>query len=537
MPDRETSRAKKRKTRHFRPVFRMSRATEPPQQPPSSILSALVDEVLLSIIDQIDSRENLINLACTCARFQSLVEPYLWRSLFVTRGDHAREVACALDSREQRPSHVRELSIRYRDEDREGIEELNHFIGLMDKLRHLTIESPCPNNSEWHNKHFDGSTRIDYTTLLEAAVYPRAGLPAILPALQSLTLHGHGPDDKKFTFGRCAVVFLHPTLQRIKISCTNFDAEITHASISSKKHSTPLQSLTLIECNVNVKFLDVVLSLPKALKELNIGEREHVFEDCRPSSDPTTQTSSPLFVESLERQAHSLERLSHNSGQNAYTAHAQSLETGHRTLCNLTSLDILELDYNNILLRYLKQNNYPPLLKTIKIIDGARAYGALDALQIVFLARDVLERGKAIVHDLPATTNLDVRFSMANYERLVGDEVLRREREFIYPLSSSLKSRNARLRIFVHKFPGVKTFIPPYMVGEKEPYEAEMYDSSDFWCISGTNWRWKDDDDYDIEGKCEACIADGLDCRYEDGSDICIDCSLGWPDCKPCFRT
>ena len=181
--------AKKRKIRHFRPVFKMNRPTETHLDAPQSGLLALVDEVLLAIIDQIDSKETLCNLASVCARFQGLTEPYIWRSLLVTKGSHARRVAASLDSRETRPSHVHELSIRYPDEHREGIEELEHFIGLMEKLRHLTIESPCPNNSEWtRNTYFDGSTRIDYRALLEAAVYPIAGAPPVLPMLQSREL-------------------------------------------------------------------------------------------------------------------------------------------------------------------------------------------------------------------------------------------------------------------------------------------------------------------------------------------------------------
>ena len=181
--------AKKRKIRHFRPVLKMHRPTESQVQAPQSGLLSLVDELLLAIIDQIDSKETLRNLASTCARFQGLTEPYIWRSLLVTKGSYAGRVAAALDSLESRPSYVHDLSICYPDEEREGIEELNHFIGQMEKLRHLKIESPCPNNSEWSRKtYFDGSTRIDYLALLEAAVYPFAGVQPPLQMLQSREL-------------------------------------------------------------------------------------------------------------------------------------------------------------------------------------------------------------------------------------------------------------------------------------------------------------------------------------------------------------
>lgn len=186
MPDTQPRQAKKRRTHHFRPILRQSRLPVMIADVPQTGLLALVDELLLSIIDQLDSREALCSLAACCRRLQGLTEPYIWRSLLVTNGDRARSIATALDHRETRSSYIQELSIRYPDCDRDGIQDLNHFMVLMDKLRHLTIESPCPNNSEWKNDmEFDGWTKIDYTALLEASVYPRKGIPHTLPMLQS----------------------------------------------------------------------------------------------------------------------------------------------------------------------------------------------------------------------------------------------------------------------------------------------------------------------------------------------------------------
>jgi hypothetical protein len=155
--------------------------------PANSGLLRLVDELLLNVIDHIDTHDALINLAATCTRFQGLVEPYIWRKLLVLKGAHARRVVEALDSQDERADYVQDLSIRYQDDHREGIEELNHYVGLMNKLRHLHIESPCPNNSEWQagTIYFDGYSRIDYTNLLASAVYPRFGGQMALPMLQS----------------------------------------------------------------------------------------------------------------------------------------------------------------------------------------------------------------------------------------------------------------------------------------------------------------------------------------------------------------
>lgn len=149
-------------------------------------LLRLVDELLLSILDNIPSRRDIRNFAGTCTRLQGLAEPYIWRSLLVLSGTHARDIATALDKRDQRVDFIQDLSIRYKDAERDGIEELNHWLTLMSKLRHFTLESPCPNNSEWvHQDLFDGWSKIDFWNLLASAAFPREGLPVALPMLQS----------------------------------------------------------------------------------------------------------------------------------------------------------------------------------------------------------------------------------------------------------------------------------------------------------------------------------------------------------------
>lgn len=188
MPDGSLARAKKRKTRHSGYVFRMSR-----QEPGSTQLAlaphgllSLVDELLLTIIDHIDSRQALCNLAVTCTRFQDLVEPYIWRELLVLTGNHARNIAAAFDKREARIDYVKSLAVRYKDGEREGIEELNHSMALMGNLKHLQVESPCPNNLEWRaGMYFDGYSRIDFMNLLAGAVWRRVDIPPTLPVLQT----------------------------------------------------------------------------------------------------------------------------------------------------------------------------------------------------------------------------------------------------------------------------------------------------------------------------------------------------------------
>jgi len=174
---------KKQKFRHFRPVHgpRMAPTKQTPLPCEGLSLQSLADELLLCIIDQIDSQEALCNLAATCSRFQGLVEPYCWRSIIVTKGSHASRIAFSLNNRVERIAFVEQLTVRYNETDEEGIENLQEFMRHMNKLRHLHIESPCPNNSDYRNgTAFESWTRIDYTALLES----HSSLPMLQTCMQ-----------------------------------------------------------------------------------------------------------------------------------------------------------------------------------------------------------------------------------------------------------------------------------------------------------------------------------------------------------------
>ena len=138
-------------------------------------------------------------------------------------------------------------------------------------------------------------------------------------------------------------MFKHPTLRHITLSCLNFDGDLQISE--SEKKTTSLQSLTLIECNVSVPFLDNVLSLPKALKELSIGERLHVFQECQPSMDPEKRTSSSRFLVALQKQAHSLQRLTHCGGHVGYLTSRDTDPEGAEKLRSLVELEYLELGF------------------------------------------------------------------------------------------------------------------------------------------------------------------------------------------------
>ncbi|KAF9697909.1 hypothetical protein EKO04_004017 [Ascochyta lentis] len=553
--------AKKRKTRLSGREFRMAR-----QEPGATLLALadngllrLVDELLLNVVDHIASLRDLCNFAATCARLQGLAEPYIWRSLLVLSGTHARNIAAALDSRDARVDFIQELSIRYKDPKKEGIEELNHWLTLMSKLRHLTLESPCPNNSEWRQGElFDGWSRINYSNLLASSVFPREGLPIALPMLQSLTLHAHGADDRKFDFdSRLASVFFHPTLRNLTISCLNVknrDMETTIKSFGKERKSTALHSLTFIECNIDIETLHTILSMPKALNQLSIGERLHVFEGASPSVDPAQRTSSLRFLPALQQQAHSLEKLTHIGGFLPFLPGRETDPEGAAKLRSFTNLQHLELGFESHLYYYLRENGFPPSLKYLKMLDNAISNNA--SHDPGSLTRIVWRSTTSLVTQhfpstLPDDFTLHVHYShhaaFLHEEAAQFISVLFLSRQSIYKIADILHEHKGRLIVSRDSFPSGTPYIPPYMYGEELPIERTIYDSDDYWTFNGKYYQVIDDETFGEKedkgllvcptcisrslpergckqlgdgGRCQPCYKAGLDCgwaRDEDG--------------------
>ena len=151
-------------------------------------LQSLADELLLAIVDQIDDRATLCNLARTCSKFQLLSEPHIYKSLLVLDGSMVQDVlARAFATRPARLSSIQDLAVRYRLTEEEGIEELEPFLFRMAHLRHLVIEAPCCNDTPWaHDQPWESYGRIDYGKLFEAFLSANASTtPQPLAHLES----------------------------------------------------------------------------------------------------------------------------------------------------------------------------------------------------------------------------------------------------------------------------------------------------------------------------------------------------------------
>jgi hypothetical protein len=355
--------------------------------------------------------------------------------------------------------------------------------------------------------------------------------------------------------GRAKAMFMHPTLRKITLSCLNFEADTDDDKIAVERKSTPLQSLILIECNVDVDFLDVVLSLPKALKVLSIGERLHVFDECKPSMDRKKRTSSALFLSAIQRQAESLHSLSHVGGQLEYITPRESDPQGPAKLRSLTNLEHLELGLESHLNYHLRHNGVPPSLKTLKLLDAAisinaghdiRSMADVAFRSITSFVTDCMPQAiqpDFTIHLHFSDHSIFRLFVIAHPEeqsRLLSTLFL--DRPAIYKIASILKSYDARFLISRETFPYGTAYIPPYMYGEEEPVEEEMYDSNDYWRFNGIDYQVMDDEQLraELKGKkklktCTPCLMRGLSvdhCRSTGNGASCLPCARSSIDCR-----
>ncbi|KAJ4384985.1 hypothetical protein N0V86_000590 [Didymella sp. IMI 355093] len=284
-----------------------------------------------------------------------------------------------------------------------------------------------------------------------------------------------------------------------------------------------------------------MLHLPKALKELSIGERLHVFEGARPSTNVDERTASKRFLPALQQQADSLEKLIHIGGSIPYSVSRETDDDGAAKLRSLTSLRHLELGFESHLYYYLRANGFPPRLSYLKMLDNALSNNYIQLPDI--LTRTVFHSTTSLVtkcfpSTVPDDFTLHIHYSYhAAFRPDNADEFINTlflSRSLIYRIADILHEHKGRLLVSRDAFPGGTSYIPPYMYGEPLPVEMTLYNSDDYYTFNGRDYRVLDDErfkakverDLMVCPKCEGRGYTERECKQlGDGA-----------RCQPCFR-
>lgn len=296
---------------------------------------------------------------------------------------------------------------------------------------------------------------------------------------QSLViLHSHneaGTGREAFDMGRNSVIFLHPTLRHLTVSCLDINEDIV-PNLSASKRKTRLQSLTFDECNITASALTAILAVPNALEELTIGER--MYHLSRDGHAPLGRFPAAVF-NALALQKDTIHYVKHIGGFGLFGLVANSPSLPLDILPNLRKL---EVGSSSILARFLYQSNRSTSMLDLHLRIIHSYSSEPDPLEVeTTLLPSVLLFIRQCPHlDLVldcagGEPDSGIAESLQLEELPIWKEILAHLRS---DASEATKSSNKRrLRILISRRDGL---IPPYMYGEKEPVEEVIFDSDSY---------------------------------------------------------
>lgn len=222
----------------------------------------LTAELVSHIVDQIDDAEAFRSLSQTCSQFQALAEPKLYETVFRTRTGLVPRLLNAINSKPYRAKSIRSIETRCRSGDLTELNDLATIIGKSSNLENLILESPYCNSCY-------GQAEPLWQDVLPRLLHDLGHFSK----LTTLTIHWSERDERYWlvTPGMRGI-FSHLTLKHLTMSCAALHgAELKRLKETPAK-STSLTSLTLIECEITLSALETILSLPKALSHLSLGQ-------------------------------------------------------------------------------------------------------------------------------------------------------------------------------------------------------------------------------------------------------------------------
>jgi hypothetical protein len=319
----------------------------------------------------------------------------------------------------------------------------------------------------------------------------------------------HFVDDQKeiYSLSKYAMLFLHPTLRYLTISCASTDYPnklLTpfQSDPTLEKH-TGLEYLHLEECDIYEPSLAVLLSFPKALKafKLSEGVRYSPLSGFHPRKHG--DVNPKRFVEALAKHCrNSLEWLSLSLGY--IRRQHQSIDQAgqHLDLTRFHKIQHLELDAKTTFLvipaidcDHGLWRRLPPKLESLKIFDISlrdeppfapfgREYWPFDDCVIKEKGRHGLQDLKFLTYSY-ITQAHDTDLSddgnggsedddelvngVTGYQQIKANLIAEATRGF-----SMHKKAGIRLKIVLVSLP--KGFIPPYLNAEDSPTEMVVWD-------------------------------------------------------------
>ena len=239
------------------------------------MLDQLPIELIELVVSHVDRIRDLRSLARSNKLLQDLAEPRLYKNILIRKGTHATALQASLAQRPVRGTWIRSLRNACQADNVKGISDATSLVPHVEKLKDLLVETPDCNTFTPAKRQpwLEQQERYKDYFLQAAQLSPGN----CLQNLRSCTLHFVDEHRSLYHLGHFSLIFLHPRLEKLTISCANIDSSnLLHPLVQeAAPNTTPLTSVSLIECDFNLEGLHRLLSLPRELKSLTITEATH----------------------------------------------------------------------------------------------------------------------------------------------------------------------------------------------------------------------------------------------------------------------
>lgn len=472
----------------------------------------LPNELVLRIIQSIDDKWALYSACRVNHLFRTYAEPLIGLDYLVTSSEEGRWAIGKISQHPRRAQQITSLTVAYPERVHERGPSFFPIISKMKRIESLVIEATDvpPDQRVQATQARYPNEQEEVTRLFRNASLLRQPGERILRQLRSCEVQFLYDDHNLWDLASFYVIFLHPALQRLVLSCGgwpyaegNVLKQVEYQDIiqilTKHSRSTNLQDLTFEQCDVNLYALKAILGVPKALKHLNIHECRHYHH---PSGWSTQKRT--LYVEALLPQHATLETLSISLSSigHGLSLYSDLVDWSPFTMLHsvaVSPIQILTGKYSSDNDRLPPENSLPPNLETIRIWDLG-IFSDHGLVNIARLKRSLGMPNLNLIHYELSSLSRYTQDPQPHYHHHPGAIIstMGSLQQQIKRLATALRPHGVRL--VVESLIRISSHIPPYLHNETRARRSLMFDSETYQLESDeqreARWRQLDEESY-----------------------------------------
>ncbi|KAF2703405.1 hypothetical protein K504DRAFT_392437 [Pleomassaria siparia CBS 279.74] len=503
----------------------MTTTTNSQNSQQQSRLLSLPAELLIEVISHLsEERKALCALARTCRSLQPFCEELIYTVIELLETSDLSHILEAFSRRFERIAAVHTLRILYKFH--KGLATtvnermaFNACVGEMKNLTEWHVESPYDNfkwedgGNEWVERDMDVFRTALEKASLATSLQAESGLAKLSKyrtgklTVHIVTLHTHGATSDIWDLGGFHCLFQHPSLQYLHVSCVNLSTDLPE--LERFASTTSLSTLIFDESEIEPVSLKRILSTPKSLKHLTLGE--NVFNIKRDQgSTPRLSRDPDAAIQALLPVAHSLETLIHYDPMFKTLADPErprAVRIKGNGMRHFHTLKFLECDPCSFLHQGIicTPTLAPPNLETLRIRHPRRQPGNFFDQLPDFTPYSYLSSLRTL--EFLQSTNANSPLSISEY-------VCERDRlSERHQAGFKLHQQGINMKCYI-EIHGASSLIPPYLHREPTPDIVCLYDANHVGFIrkkdqprgSGIEWMMIEDETAELNSLDILCL-------------------------------